>query len=67
MYQVVINKQFSFLWGTKNTSSLKEMELPSVDGHVIQTHSTGEPLEQHLFQGIPHKQNPLAGQTCLSE
>lgn len=67
MHQGVINKQFGFLWSTKNASLLKEMELPSIDGHVTQTHSTGEPLEQRLPQGIPHKQNPLAGQTCPSE
>lgn len=43
------------------------MVAPSIGGHVAQFHSTAEPLEQLLFQGIPHKHNPLVGQIYQCE
>lgn len=39
-----------------NNNTIETM-LPSIDGHAIQIHSTGEPLEQPQLQQIPHKQN----------
>ena len=35
--------------------------------HVVEIHSTEEPLGQPLLQRIPHKHNPLADHTCLCE
>jgi len=49
------------------TTAFMLLNLPSIDGHVIQIHLGGEPAEQLHVQEIQHMQNPLAGQTCLSE
>lgn len=50
----------------KNIQVQLSDELPSIAAHATQIHLEQEPLEQLLFQGIPHKQNPLVGRIYLS-
>lgn len=45
----------------------KRLLSPLIDVHVVEIHSAGEPIQQPLLQGTPHKHNPLVGQTCQSE
>lgn len=40
---------------------------PLIDVHVVEIHSAGEPIQQPLLRGTPHKHNPSVGHTCQSE